>query len=639
MRKLLAAVCTVAIVIAAACSKSPSKPHNAEAKPPAPKTIGELRAEIAKSLDKYHVPGCGFALVARDHVIYSGGVGQADIAAGRDVTADTMFRIGSITKGFVALSLLQLHEAGKVDLNARVHDLAPEVEIVNPWEATDPVRLANLLEHTAGFDDFPLAEFYDFSGGPPTPLEKVFEMFPGPQHVRWRPGTFGSYSNPGYGLAGYILEKISGTPCEVYIADHILRPLKMAHSDLRLTPEVKAALAVGYEDIPPEPVPYLPIYLRPAGEMKSSPNEMARFVMMMLNRGTLDGVKIVSPDSIARMETPQTGLAASAGLKYGYGLGNGADLGHPFIAHGHDGGLDGFISGYEYIPDQGVGYFFSTNASPPLRLVGGPSGSAAAEIKELLFAYMTRDLKPPPAPPAVPLDSAVAQWAGYYELASPRQEQLRYLSNVVAAGWNYIDDGRLYSKSVFPGNKVELVFLGNNQFRLEKEFAAGGVYCADRDGTKYGCGTLACFRRANPWWPITRLILLIAALLAMLTTILFALVWIPRKVFGRMKGVGHLSVRIAPLIAAIVFIAAQLSVPSDTIRLATFNWQTGLLCFGTIAFAMLSVVSLILAIRSFSFAMNRAARIHSLIASLGCCGLTWYLAYWGIIGVRTWAAW
>ncbi len=86
MRKLLAAVCTVAIVIAAACSKSPSKPPNAEAKPPAPETIGELRAEIAKSLGKYHVPGCGFALVARDHVIYSGGVGKADIAAGRDVT-------------------------------------------------------------------------------------------------------------------------------------------------------------------------------------------------------------------------------------------------------------------------------------------------------------------------------------------------------------------------------------------------------------------------------------------------------------------------------------------------------------------------------------------------------------------------
>ena len=72
---------------------------------------------------------------------------------------------------------------------------------------------------------------------------------------------------------------------------------------------------------------------------------------------------------------------------------------------------------------------------------------------------------------------------------------------------------------------------------------------------------MACFRRANPWWPITRLILLIASLLAMLTTILFALIWIPRKVFGRMKGVGHLSVRIAPLIAAIVFIAAQISVP------------------------------------------------------------------------------
>ncbi|MGO9454144.1 MAG: serine hydrolase domain-containing protein [Candidatus Binataceae bacterium] len=349
-RWVLASIALTGLVVSG-CSHH--KAASSKPSPPPPQSIDELRKAVADVLAKNHVPGVGIALVTKDKVIWTGGVGKADLASGRDVDADTMFRIGSITKGFVALSLLQLQEKGKISLDAKVADVAPEVPIVNPWEQTDPVRIANLLEHTAGFDDFPLAELYDFSGESDVPLLKTLQMFPEPQHVRWRPGTFASYSNPDYGVAGYIVEKITGQPFEQYVAENILRPLGMAHSDLRLTPEVKAALAQGYEYNPPWPVPYLPISLRTAGEMKSSPNDMARFMRMMLNRGSLDGARIVSPDSITRMETPETSLAARNGLKYGYGLGNIADINHPFVAHGHDGGLDGFLSSYEYVPRTG----------------------------------------------------------------------------------------------------------------------------------------------------------------------------------------------------------------------------------------------------------------------------------------------
>jgi CubicO group peptidase (beta-lactamase class C family) len=99
--------------------------------------------------------------------------------------------------------------------------------MVNPWERTDPVRIANLLEHTAGFEDFPLAEFYDFSGGTQISLLKTLQTFPEPQHVRWPPGTFASYSNPGYSVAGYLVEKVSGQPFEQYVAENILHPLGM----------------------------------------------------------------------------------------------------------------------------------------------------------------------------------------------------------------------------------------------------------------------------------------------------------------------------------------------------------------------------------------------------------------------------
>jgi CubicO group peptidase (beta-lactamase class C family) len=599
--------------------------------PKAPENIEQLRAAIADVLERTHTPGCGFALVSKDKIIFAGGVGKADLAANRDVTADTTFRIGSITKSFVALSLLQLSEQGKVDLHAKVADVVPEVKIVNRWDATDPVRIVNLLEHSAGFDDMLLAETFDMSGGPPVPLLDTFAKFPEPQVSRWRPGTLQSYSNVDYGVAGYILEKLTGHSCEDYIADNILRPLAMDHSDMRLTPEVSATLAQGYRGNPPLPVPYFPILLRPAGEMKASPNDMARFVRMMLNRGTLDGVKIVSPESIARIETPETGLAARAGLKNGYALGNYVTVRHPIITHGHNGGIDGFLSVYAYMPDQGLGYFMSINAS----------SSAFSKIEDLIFAYVTRGVKVPPKPAAVPLDGEAVAASGFYQFASPRNEKFKFLNELVVAGWTYTKNGKLYRRGLIPSPPEEQVYLGHGQFRGEKESGASGVFCSDEEGNRYGCGELACFRKINPVWPATRLILLVGAVITMATSILFALIWIPRKLFGRMKGVKQLAVRVVPLLASLTFlltIILWIRGGGSTFALATPSPFAVSIFLLTIIFAIFSVVGFVVALRSYRYPMNRATRIHSIAVAFASFGWTVYLAYWGMIGLRFWAA-
>jgi CubicO group peptidase (beta-lactamase class C family) len=615
------------IVTAGGCAH----PQPSTKKPPAPETVEDLKKAVAEILTRNHIPGAGITLVTNDKVIWTGGVGKADLATGRDADADTMFRIGSITKGFVALSLLQLQEKGKVSLDAKVADLAPEVPIVNRWEQTDPVRIANLLEHTAGFDDFPLAELYDFTNGPPIPLLTTLQRFPEPQVVRWRPGTFASYSNPGYGVAGYVVEKVTGQPFEDYVVANILRPLGMTHSDLRLTPEVKAALAQGYEFDPPRPVAYLPILLRPAGEMKSSANEMARFVQMMLNRGELEGVRIVSADSIARMEVSKTSLAARSGLKYGYGLGNIAQVDQAFITHGHDGGLDGFLSDYRYIPDLGVGYFFSVNDS---QASDGPR-----ELNDLLLAYLTRGKNPPPKTPQMQLDSRIENAAGLYELASPRSQWAEFIAETLVLGWTYIDNGRLYRKALIPGGPPEaLVYLGDGQIRTDKEAAASGVYCSDQDGSKYGCGALSCFRLVSPAWPIARLVLIAASILVMASSILFALVWMPRKLIGRMRGVGNLSVRVVPMLAVLSVIAMFWTARGQPpMVLGQIDAVTVAILVMSILFPVLSLFSLLVALRSFKFEMNRAVRIHSLVVAVACCGITWFFGYWGLIGVRIWA--
>jgi CubicO group peptidase (beta-lactamase class C family) len=628
--------CERAKVISAALALLALGSCGGREKPARPTNIEELKSAVAAILKEYDVPGIGIALVTKDKVVWTGGVGKAEVAANRDVTADTMFRVGSITKGFVALRALQLVEQHKLGLDEKIADAAPEIPVLNPWESTNPVTLAELLEHTAGFDDFPLAEFYDFDAPPEKPLKWTLTHFRGPEQVRWRPGSRTSYSNPGYGLAGYLVEKAGGAPLEEQIDANIMRPLGMTHSDMHLTAELKNQMAQGYED--GSPVPYYPIYLRPAGELKSSPNEMARFVRMMLNRGELDGVRIVSPESIARMETPETSLAARAGLKNGYGLGNYSDLEFPIMQRGHDGGIDGFLSRYAYIPDAGAGYFYSINAS-------GSSGRATRKLNELFYHYMTRGVTAHQEP-AQKMTHGASVWAGYYEPESPRQAILRYAEILTGGEFVSVDSDGVHVRPLF-GKPRSLIPVGTNLFRTENGAAAGTIFTADGKDNVVMVSAIPptmpvpiYFVKVNPVWPMTRLALVMGALFVMLTSIAFAVIWIPRKLFGRMKEPPYLAVRILPLLATLSLLAAfAMVLTSSPIYLARPGLASITFFLGTIAFAVLSIVGLALALISERWPISRGVRIHSLLVAVACVGLTSYLAYWHQIGLRVWLAW
>jgi hypothetical protein len=339
---------------------------------------------------------------------------------------------------------------------------------------------------------------------------------------------------------------------------------------------------------------------------------------------------VVGPDSVARMETAETTLASRSGFKDGYGLGNVADITHAFVSHGHDGGIDGFLSEYEYIPEEGVGYFFSINSSASEAPVKG--------IGDLLFAYVTRGMKPPSKPASVALDARIEEATGTYELATPRKEWARPFGELLVTGRTYISHQQLFRRGMIPGSREKMIYLGDGQIRIDTESAASGVYCKAPDGETYGCGALTAFRRINPIWPLIRFVTIAAALLAMATSILFAIVWIPRKCLGRMRGVQHLSVRVLPLLATLSLFA---------IVWRTWNEPPGVLgrpdtvtitlLLLTIVFPLVSVAALVVALRSWSFQVKRAVWVHSLLVAIACCTVAWFLAYWGLIGVRFWA--
>jgi CubicO group peptidase (beta-lactamase class C family) len=605
---------TVCLSIAALLLLSPIIGAQQKEDLPHPKTLPELQKAMKDVLDKDHVPGAGVALVSNGELLWCGGLGKADIASTRDVTCDTEFRVGSISKSFVALALLKLQEEGKINLEARLQDVAPEVPVKNRWESTNPVRIVNLLEHTAGFDDMEAAEVYNFNDRYDFSLLEVFKRFQEPEDVRWPPSTRMSYSNPGFGIAGYLIEKVAGTPFDQYIRQTILRPLGMANADFPFTDANKPLLATPYDGNPPRALPGYPyIYLRPAGDLKASPGELAKLVQFFLRRGKAGDAQIVKPESIIRMESVETTLAAKNGLRLGYGLANYTEVTGGVVTHGHDGGIDGFISSYRYMPEQNWGYVVLLNSTQ--------SGQALNDLNKLAIDFLSKDF-PKPQHPAVTMSAGdLEKFSGYYAPAAPRSQLLR---------------SGLFGKS------EPMLWVGKNFFRGEKEPEATSIFVTDGAGrmtfSSQGMEGFSYGVRSNIIWTYARIALLVLCVALMATSVLFAVVWVLRKLFGGMKDVRQLAVRAVPLLATLSFVALVFCFTklggADTGKLTV--WTAGIFLL-SVLFPLLSLYGLLLAVRVPKSEIHDGTRIHSLLVALACCVVTVFVASWHMIGLRLWA--
>ena len=600
---------------------------------PHPKTLPELQKAMKDTLDKEHVPGAGVALVANGEILWCGGIGEADIAAKRAAGCDTEFRVGSISKTFVALALLKLQEEGKINLYARLQDVAPEIPFQNRWEATHPVRIVNLLEHTAGFDDMETSEVYNVHDRYDFPLFDVFKRFTEPETVRWPPGTRMSYSNPGNAVAGYLIEKTAGKPFDQYIRETFLRPMEMEHADYPFTNANKALLATAYEGNPPKPSEYPFIYLRPAGDLKASPGELAKVVQLFLRRGKVGDAQLVKPESILRMETPETTLAAKNGLRLGYGLCNYSSVEGGVVTHGHDGGIDGFISSYRYMPEQNWGYVVLLNSDN--------SQQALESLNHLAIDFLSKDF-PKPQQPVMTLPAKnLEAFEGYYAPRAPRSQLFAFLDDLTGGTRIHVINGKLTRSGLF-GQPEPLLPVGKNLFRGEQEPEGTTIFFVTEAGAMAVAGSglegIGYSERSSLAFPILRIALLSLCLFFMLTTLPYALVWLFMKLAGAMKEVRHLSVRIAPLLATVslLIVPLCLSKLSGT-QIGSFNRWTAGIFLGTSFFPILSVIGLVLVLRVPKEEIHRGVRIHSLLVSSACCVLTGFFWSWHLLALRLWA--
>jgi CubicO group peptidase (beta-lactamase class C family) len=420
---------------------------NAQAAEPESKAYAKVDEIFADYALDNHIPGVVYGVVADGKLVYVRGIGVQDLESKRPVTADTLFRIASMTKAFTALTILKLRDDGKLRLDDPAENYVPEMSGWKyPTQDSPRIRVRDLLNHTAGFvTDDPWGDRQT-----PLPEAEFTKLLREGVPFTRAPATAWEYSNFGYALLGRIITNVSGHPFADTITQTLLKPLGMESSGffVEAAPRERRALGYRWEDDAWRLEPTMAHgAFGSMGGIQTSANDYARWVAYLLsawpprdeaNNGPVSRASVrelgqgsnYSRSFPQRLGHPGQGacpLATSYGM--GFIVSVGCDFG---VTLSHGGGYPGYGSHILLIPQKGLGIFALTN-----RTYGGPSGAVWDAAAVLTKAELFKDRA---LPVSDDLARAYRSVGAIYKAGSIMGVQDQLAMNFVmdrdAAGWS-----------------------------------------------------------------------------------------------------------------------------------------------------------------------------------------------------------
>lgn len=361
---------------------------------------------IAAQMGDYTSPGVVLAVVHDGDIVLAKGYGWADRASRTPVDPETtLFRTGSNSKLFVWNAVMQLVEAGKLDLDTNVNEYLDFSlpDTLRDGTPGDPITLRHLMTHTAGFEDV-LTEVFVNQSEQVRPLGEYLRNVPARVYPA---GEMAVYSNYGSSLAAYIVQRVSDTDFQTYVEEELFAPLEMDFSTFRqpLPEALRGKQATGYlvHQGQPQAAEFEFLQSYPAGSLSSSAVDMARFMNSQLNLGAGEDARILDEDTAAYMqETHFTHDQRMPGMTLGYI--EGRYNGRRVLLHGGD--TIQFHTGLFLLPDENTGLYVSYN------------GADTALARAVLFnAFMDRYFPADEAPDSEVLPVDPSQYSGFFMAA------------------------------------------------------------------------------------------------------------------------------------------------------------------------------------------------------------------------------
>ena len=313
-----------------------------------------LTAEANEVLKITGIPSISIALIKGDSIIWAEAFGYTNVKKKVSATMNTIYSTGSNFKFVTATALMQLAESGKLNIDDPVNNYLGESAIDDRTSEGKPVTFRHLLSHHAGLKG-PIEIVPVWERKLPRTLEEVASKISAEED----PGTSYKYCNHCYGLAGLLIEKISGQSYQDYLVEHILKPLQIeSEGPLVPTPHMIEELALPYNLYKNQAIPeYQKRFdVFPAGDIYLTCSEMANFLIAHINDGMYKGQALLQPGSVKEMHKAQFGVDF-------YGLGTGIEQTDDEKFLTHSGGVPGFSSFFKVGTKSKTGVYIASNST------------------------------------------------------------------------------------------------------------------------------------------------------------------------------------------------------------------------------------------------------------------------------------
>ena len=593
-----------------------------------PNTIKDLEDTIQKVLIKNNIPGAGIAIISGDSIVLLRGFGKADVENKLDVNENTMFRLGSVSKIFVSLAILKLQEDGKLNLKDKISDLIPEINIENPWKDKHPIRIENLLEHTAGLSDWSWAELGSNDPKPKT-LKESLEYYPNARVAKYVPGTRIQYSNLGVSIAAYIVEKVSGMTYEDYVEKYFFKPLGMKNATFRNSEQYQKTGAKCYDN--EILLPYFNSLYRPSAALIASPKELANLLRFFIHKGEIDSIQLLSNSSINRMERNESLSINNSELFKNQGLGNAPSYYKSFIYRGHGGSVPGSNADFQYLPECNLGYAI---------MINGDNGRLLDELSYLIKEYQTKDLPHKNLDAKKKIYKSNQDLSGYYIGVNYKFDLFKFMDktkNLIKI-WHIGDT--LFVKRVKSQYPYRLYSNENNVFKTE----SGRTYLFQETDPVEGkviYGNIGMLKKISTLYAYILIIIFWALFIVPLIIIIFAVISLLIYLFGKKRNKKALWFSLLPLISIGFLVIAAIFISMQTrfdlfLLLGNISWLSVLIFIGTIGFALTSLWAIYYIYKNRKVKMNKISYYLSVLVALFNLIFTIYFFSNGLIGIMTW---
>ncbi|HNB53439.1 MAG TPA: serine hydrolase domain-containing protein, partial [Anaerolineales bacterium] len=329
-----------------------------------PANFDEIDAYIRASMKAFRIPGAALVIVQGDQIVHLQGFGVAD-SSGRPVTPQTPFFTGSTGKSITALAVMQLVEAGKIQLDDPVQTYLSWFRVADV-HASQIITVRQLLNMTSGIPRSIGQEQLAITDLSDSAIENNVRALADVE-LSAPPGERFEYSNANYVTLGMIIQAVSGQSYETYLKDHIFTPLEMQNSFASKTEAQQAGLAVGYQKWFSIPIasPNLPFSRGslPAGQLILSAEDFGHYLIAQLNQGSYQGVSLLSPAGIAEMHQPPV---TTAGGGPAYGMGWEVQHFQEVQVLAHDGAVPGYTTVMFLVPEENLALAMVMNTYSPV---------------------------------------------------------------------------------------------------------------------------------------------------------------------------------------------------------------------------------------------------------------------------------